>query len=210
MNGTSSRHQQALRHGVEVITDHDHLVHCSGHPRRGEVAQLYDWIRPRIAVPAHGEAHHLTEHAAFAKSHGVSQVVSARNGDIVRLAPGAPGIIGKAPHGRLMKDGDVLIDRRRRRRARTREARLSPASSRSLSRSTAGDLVGDPDVVFAGLPKRGKFGEDMGEVVDEALFARLRRSVASAAPRRRRRVDGDRARGARRVIRSGARSRPCM
>ena len=95
--------------GVEVITDHDHLVHCSGHPRRGEVARMYEWVRPRAAVPAHGEAHHLTRHAAFAKEQGVSQVVSARNGDLVRLAPGAPAVIGKIPFGRVFKDGDILV-----------------------------------------------------------------------------------------------------
>jgi ribonuclease J len=56
--------------GVEVITDHDHLVHCSGHPRRGEVTQMYEWIRPQIAVPA-GGPHHLT-------AHGLRQVMACR------------------------------------------------------------------------------------------------------------------------------------
>ena len=157
--------------GVEVITDHDHLVHCSGHPRRGEVAQMYEWIRPRIAVPAHGEAHHLKEHAAFARAHGAAEVVSARNGDIVRLAPGAPGVIGEAPHGRLMKDGDVVLTEDD--GAVRDRVRLSFAGviSIALAVDRKGELVGDPDVVFAGVPKRGKFGEEMGEVIDEALFA---------------------------------------
>jgi ribonuclease J len=122
-------------------------------------------------VPAHGEAHHLTEHAAFARAHGASQVVSARNGDIVRLAPGAPGVIGEAPHGRLMKDGDVVIaedDSAVRDRARLSFAGVV---SIALAVDRKGELIGDPDVVFAGVPKRGKFGEDMGEVIDEALFA---------------------------------------
>jgi ribonuclease J len=132
---------------------------------------MYEWIRPQIAVPAHGEAHHLTEHVAFAKSHGVSQVVSARNGDIVRLAPGAPGIIGKAPHGRLMKDGDVVLTEDD--GAVRDRVRLSFAGviSIALAVDRKGELVGDPDVIFAGVPKRGKFGEDMGDVIDEALFA---------------------------------------
>src|SRR5271165_2581644 len=54
-----------LAAGVEVITDRTELVHVSGHPRRAELAQLYKWLRPRIAVPAHGEALHLSEHAVF-------------------------------------------------------------------------------------------------------------------------------------------------
>ena len=43
------------RAGVEVVTDRTALVHVSGHPRRAEVAKMYGWVRPRIAVPAHGE-----------------------------------------------------------------------------------------------------------------------------------------------------------
>ncbi|WP_036282477.1 ribonuclease J [Methylocystis sp. ATCC 49242] len=157
--------------GVEVITDHDHLVHCSGHPRRGEVAQMYDWVRPKTAIPVHGEAHHLTQHAAFAKTKGVDQVVPARNGTLVRIAPGAPGVVGDIPAGRLFKDGDVVL--REDDGAVRERGKLSYAGvvSIALAVDKKGDLVGDPDVVFAGVPKRGKFGEDMGEVVDEALFA---------------------------------------
>src|SRR5271165_5874550 len=71
--------------GVEVITDRHALVHVSGHPRRAELAQLYAWLRPAIAVPAHGEPLHLTEHATFARAQGVQQVLRAFNGDLVRF-----------------------------------------------------------------------------------------------------------------------------
>ena len=76
--------------GVEVITDRTALVHASGHPRRGEVAQLYAWIRPQIAIPAHGEDIHLAEHAAFAKLQGTQHVISARNGDGCIACPRSP------------------------------------------------------------------------------------------------------------------------
>ncbi len=168
--------------GVEVITDHDHLVHCSGHPRRGEVARMYEWVRPQAAVPAHGEAQHLTRHAAFARAQGVRQVVSARNGDVVRLAPGAPAVIGKVATGRLFKDGEVLAsesDGAVRERAKLAFAGVV---SIALAVSKQGDLVSDPDIVFAGLPKRGKDGADMGDLVDDAVF-----STFDALPRSRRR-----------------------
>lgn len=156
--------------GVEVITDRDHLVHCSGHPRRGEVAQMYDWVRPKTAVPVHGEPHHLTQHAAFAKARGVAQVMPARNGAIVRLLPGAPEIIGQTPHGRLYKDGDVVTNEAD--CAVRDRVRLSFAGvvSIALAVNKQGDLVGDPDVMYSGVPKHGKFGEDMGEIIDGALF----------------------------------------
>lgn len=172
--------------GVEVITDHDHLVHCSGHPRRGEVQQMYEWVRPKSAVPVHGEAHHLSQHVAFAKARGVKHVVSARNGDLVRLAPGAPSVIGDVPTGRLYKDGEVILGEDDGAVRERGKLAFAGVVSVALAVDKHGELVGDPDVVFAGIPKRGKFGEDMGEVVDEALFAtfeglpRARRRDANA------------------------------
>src|SRR5258708_29218276 len=96
--------------GIEVITDRTHLVHVSGHPRRAEVADLYSWVRPRIAVPVHGEALHLSEHAALARKAGVPQAVVCENGDVVRLAPGPASVVDEVPQGRLYKDGRLTID----------------------------------------------------------------------------------------------------
>src|SRR6202008_3918701 len=52
-----------IMQGVEVITDRTHLVHVSGHPRRDELRDMIGWVRPKILIPAHGEALHLAEHA---------------------------------------------------------------------------------------------------------------------------------------------------
>ncbi len=98
-----------VRMGVELITDSDALVHVTGHPRRDELRQLYSWVRPRIAIPMHGEARHLTAHAALARELGVPEVQVAYNGEMVRLGPGAARIIDDAPVGRLFRDGKLLI-----------------------------------------------------------------------------------------------------
>ena len=98
--------------GVEVITDRTALVHVSGHPRQAELAQMYAWVRPKIAVPAHGEPLHLSEHAAFAKAQGVPQVLRAFNGDLIRFAPGDASTLGKISSGRRLKDGEILLARR--------------------------------------------------------------------------------------------------
>src|SRR3954464_7506054 len=95
--------------GIEVITDRTHLVHVSGHPRRAELLDMIGWVRPRILIPVHGEALHMTEHAALARGAGVPQVLQCRNGNLVRLAPGGAAIIGEVPAGRLYKDGSLLI-----------------------------------------------------------------------------------------------------
>jgi ribonuclease J len=62
--------------GVEVITDRTHLVHVSGHPRRAELLDMIAWVRPKILIPAHGEALHLAEHAELGRRAG-SLLISA-------------------------------------------------------------------------------------------------------------------------------------
>jgi len=83
--------------GVQVITDRDRLVHVSGHPRRDELAEMYGWVRPEIAIPVHGEPMHLVAHAAFAREMGVGQVIDIEDGALVRLAPGRAQEIDEVP-----------------------------------------------------------------------------------------------------------------
>src|SRR6266581_632888 len=94
-----------VRQGVEVISDRTHLVHVSGHPRRSELADMFSWVKPRIAIPVHGEALHLAEHAALARSLGVPATIVCSDGDLIKLAPEPTGIIDEVPAARLYKDG---------------------------------------------------------------------------------------------------------
>jgi ribonuclease J len=95
--------------GVKVITGRDRHIHVSGHPCRDELATMYGWVRPQIAVPTHGEQRHLKEHAAYALSLQIPQSVALKNGDMVRLAPGPAKIIDEVPSGRLLVDGDAIL-----------------------------------------------------------------------------------------------------
>jgi ribonuclease J len=65
-------------------------------------------VRPRIAVPVHGEARHLIGHAELARSWGAAETVVAANGAMVRLAPGPAEIVDNVPVGRLVLDGRQL------------------------------------------------------------------------------------------------------
>lgn len=102
---------QLADRGIQVITDRmvPEPIHVSGHPCRDELAKMYGWVRPEIAVPVHGERRHTLEHARFAKSLQVPKAVAPRNGEMVQLAPGEPKIIDLVPTGRLMLDGDHLV-----------------------------------------------------------------------------------------------------
>ena len=97
--------------GVRIITDKmsKDVIHVSGHPARDELERMYQWVRPRISVPVHGERRHIVEHAGFARSMQVPEAVTPRNGDMIRLAPGKAEVIDTVPHGRLHLDGNRLV-----------------------------------------------------------------------------------------------------
>jgi ribonuclease J len=150
-----------IRQGVEVITDRTHLVHVSGHPRRDEVRHMYEWLRPRIAVPAHGEALHLHEQAGFAKTLGVEQVVVAYNGHIVRLAPGDAAIIGDAKAGRLYQDGHLLVPADDEAIRERRKLSYNGIVSIAFAIDGRGDIVGEIEIEASGLPERTQDGSSL-------------------------------------------------
>ncbi|MEO1251631.1 MAG: ribonuclease J [Pseudomonadota bacterium] len=95
--------------GVKIITEKDEFIHVSGHPCRDELKDMYQWARPQIAIPVHGEARHLEEHADLALSLGAEEALAPRNGDLIRIAPDGPEVIEEVPTGRMYLDGDALL-----------------------------------------------------------------------------------------------------
>lgn len=97
--------------GIRIITPKmvSDPIHVSGHPCRDELRRMYQWVRPKISVPVHGERRHTLEHATYAKSLQIPQAVTPRNGDMVRLAPGPAHIIDSVPAGKLFLDGNQLV-----------------------------------------------------------------------------------------------------
>jgi ribonuclease J len=158
------------RQGVIAITDRTRLVHVSGHPRRAELARMYDWLKPKIAVPAHGEAMHLTEHVAFAKAQGVKEVVRVFNGDIVKLAEGDARVVGEFAHGRRYMDGAILIGGEETCIAERRKLGFAGVISIAIAITAKGELAGDPDVLFSGLPQATREGAGVDALIDAAIF----------------------------------------
>ncbi len=159
--------------GVDVITDRDTLVHCSGHPRRGEVAKLYEWLRPQIAVPAHGEALHLRVHGEFARARGAEHVMVAHNGDMLALGPDAPGFLPKIETGRLYSDGELVIAEKDESLRVRRKLAFAGVVSIAFALDGRGELMGDPDVVIAGLPTLTRDNKPMDDLIDKVLFETL-------------------------------------
>ena len=169
-----SRIQNALADlRVEVITDQDAAVHVSGHPRRGELEQLYGWVRPSVASPMHGEGRHLEAHAKLAERLGVKHVVRARNGAMVRLLPAPAQVIDDVPVGRLYRDGLILT---RADDGQVRERRkLSFAGSVAVSlvMSEKGHLLAEPEVALTGLPATDNEGTPFSEIARDAVIGTI-------------------------------------
>jgi ribonuclease J len=167
--------------GIEVITDRTHLVHVSGHPRRAELEELIGWVKPKILIPAHGEALHLSEHAKLARRLGVPTVIECRNGDLVELAP-QPGVIDEVPAGRIYKDGSVLIEADARTVADRRRLSFAGAVSVAIAVTANGELAADPEIDMIGIPERGRDGVLMSNIAFEAVM-----DTVKTLPRARRR-----------------------
>ncbi len=93
---------------IKLVTPNQYDIHVSGHPCRDELRRMYQWARPQISVPVHGERRHVMEHARFAKSLQVAEAVTPDNGQMIRLAPGPVAVVDEVPSGRLYLDGVTL------------------------------------------------------------------------------------------------------
>lgn len=161
------------KRGVEVLTDRKALVHVSGHPRRGELAEMYRMVRPQVSIPVHGEALHLHEHAQLARSLGVPEVVNCYDGNVIRLAPGPAERVDDVPFGRLYKDGRLLIPEGGRSIPERRKLSFVGAVSVAVAVDRQGGLAGDPSVEITGVPERGEGGIDMLDHVLDTVVATL-------------------------------------
>jgi ribonuclease J len=185
--------------GVRIVEDGDALVHVSGHPRRSELKRMYEWTRPRILVPVHGEAAHLVAQGSLGAAAGIAEVMQVRDGDMARLSPGPAEIIDQVPFGRVYKDGRIigsdeavgLKDRRK----------LSFAGHVAVNvvLDERYDLAGDPDLVAIGLPHEDGRGADFEEMLLEAVTGAF-----TSIPRQRRKDLDLVAEAVRRAVRNSA------
>ncbi|MCA1453283.1 ribonuclease J [Bradyrhizobium sp. BRP22] len=186
-----------VEQGIEIITDRDCLVHVSGHPRRDEMREMLSWVRPQIVIPVHGEALHLHEHAKLARAAGVPKVIECRNGDLVKLGPGEPGIIAELPSGRLYKDGIILEDAKSRAVVERRRMGFAGCAFVAMAMTEQGELAEDPEVDLVGVPEKNTAGEVLDEIVFDVVV-----STVESLPRARRRDPDAVAESVRRAVRA--------
>ena len=158
------------RRGCKVMTDEDHMVHVSGHPARDELKRLYALVKPRHAVPVHGEWRHLQEHAALARECGsIPHLVE--DGDVLRLSGNRPEVVEGVPTGRLAVDGERLLPMDGAVIAARRRMLFNGVVMASLAVDGQGRVLGDPQVSAPGL-------FDIGDIEPGAIAGELRRAVS--------------------------------
>lgn len=167
--------------GVAIINDGEELVHVSGHPRIAELKQMYQWVKPAIAVPVHGEALHLSAHAALAVEVGVPEVAPVRNGDMLRLAPGKAEIIDTVENGRIYKDGDIIGEEDAIGVAERRKLSYVGLVAVSLVIDRHGAMADEIDLTVHGLPDVTPEGEPF----EDFLFDVAEEAAGSIPPKRR-------------------------
>jgi ribonuclease J len=157
--------------GVRIVTERQAHVHVSGHPGRPELIQMYDWVRPEIVVPVHGEARHLAEHARLALAHGVRHAVVQKNGDMIRLAPGEPQKIDEVRVGQLILDGDVILPAEGSTINERRRIGYGGLITVALAIAHDGTLAGRPLVRPFGVPVEEDRDDFIADATDAAIHA---------------------------------------
>ena len=139
-----------VRRGVHLITADEEMVHVSGHPAREELRKLYTLVRPRFAVPVHGEWRHLAAHAEVAREMGANPVM-LEDGDLLTLTGQRPQVTDSAPVGRLVLDGSRLVPLSGGVLAARRRMLFNGVVVASVAVDDAGILRGQPQLSAPGL-----------------------------------------------------------
>lgn len=186
------RIQNALAEkGIEMITDRQAHVHVSGHPGRPELELMYQWIRPEILLPVHGEMRHMVEQARLGAERGIPRQIVQKNGTVVRLAPEGPEAVGYERAGRLILDGDVILPADGATMSERRKASFHGLIAVAVALDSRGAVRGEPGVMLSGLPVEEDRAEFLAEIRDAAAEAaadgrdeaRLRETVRLAVRR---------------------------
>ena len=90
--------------GAKVIFQDTHV---SGHACQEEIKLLYSLIKPKYAIPVHGEYRHLMAQKEVVQSLGYDKedIFIAKCGDVLELSEEKAGIVGHVQTGEILVDG---------------------------------------------------------------------------------------------------------
>ena len=90
--------------GAKVIFQDTHV---SGHACQEEIKLIYSLVKPKYAIPVHGEYRHLIAQKEVVKSVGYDNehIFIAKSGDVIELGEEKAAITGKVSTGAILVDG---------------------------------------------------------------------------------------------------------
>lgn len=197
-NSIGKVQNQLARMGVKVLTEHDGFVHVSGHPGRKELMELYQWIRPQILVPVHGELRHLQEHERLARKCQIPHAVIAENGTMLRFSKSGVEAIDHVETGRLAVDGNRLVPIGGTIIRERNKLRINGAAVATVVVDEDGKLVGDPQLTVQGVLDDSE--DESWEFAVDAII-----DAVNDLPRKKRRDDDEIAEAARIAVRRSLR-----
>ena len=162
---------ELTRFGARVVHKANALVHVSGHAAAGELLYCYNIVKPKYAMPIHGEWRHLKANAELAIQSGVPRenTFIAENGIVIDLVNHVAEVAGAIPVGFVYVDGqsigDITEDSLKDRRILGEEGFISVIV---VIDSQSGKIVAGPDIHARG------FNEDV------ALFDEVRGDIEKA------------------------------
>ncbi|MDE5865394.1 MAG: ribonuclease J, partial [Lachnospiraceae bacterium] len=95
---------ELLMKGADVIFQD---VHVSGHACQEEIKLMYTLLRPKYAIPVHGEYKHLKAQAKIANELGIDKqnIFILHSGDVLEINEEQAEVTGKVPVGAILVDG---------------------------------------------------------------------------------------------------------
>ena len=171
---------ELIRKGADVIFQD---AHVSGHACQEEIKLIYSLIRPKYAVPVHGEIKHLKAQAKIAQSLGIEKdnIFVLSSGDVLEMGEDGAGVTGRVPVGTILVDGlgvgDVGNVVLRDRQHLAEDGIMVVVMS--LDRA-GGQMVAGPDIVSRGfvyVKESDELIEEARQTVDEALQKCLDRGI---------------------------------
>lgn len=159
-------------------------VHVSGHACQEEIKLIYSLVKPKYAIPVHGEYRHLKAHAEVAQSLGIPKenIFLMYSGDVMELDEDGAAVTGKVHTGAIMVDGlgvgDVGNIVLRDRQHLSEDGIMVVVLT--LEKRT-NQLLAGPDIVSRGFVYVRESEDLMGEareVVEEALDGCLSKNIS--------------------------------
>ncbi|MGW6174829.1 ribonuclease J [Arthrobacter sp. NPDC055138] len=161
-----------LKLGAEVIHKGNAKVHVSGHAAAGELLYCYNILRPKNALPVHGETRHLIANGRLAEQTGVpaENVLLADDGSVIDLKDGIARIVGQIECGYVYVDGssigEITDADLKDRRILGEEGFISVITV--VNRST-GQIVSGPEIHARGFAEDDSVFDDIKPKIISAL-----------------------------------------